>query len=538
MQRKDMIELSKCFVQERIDDDWVWIIENRVGPWVEQKGNSGYWDCVNIYSQYIGILKNGLIRSDFAGLIVTIRPKGLKKGKTKEQLKGSMDQCPLSLKLNMIETYAENSERGKIVKELDALFSAPIPQNKQESNDYTIESRLKEYLEKRVATDQYVKILKGETYCGFTTTMSIEKYATEQFMNNKMPSFVLVIECINGKISDDMISMLAGRYMTDSKIKLVIASSSGFDERIKKLAASRNVRLIRVNPKYEITEKDILTPRMEDGNSVHIYEHRMLSDLVPMTVPLVILDGRYTTTSLTDFLIRNDIPVNNPGTAHAPMLTREFIEDVVSHLIEEDVKKHVASLKRCGVDDKVPYCIIDPYNYATKDKLKILRSDLSKQRHLGHIDMKKKVVRLSDKLEAGEPRDRFSMGHEYGHHKLHSHPKFREFLERDAELEGEAASDIWEKHWLEVQANVFASCMLMPREIVELLYNLYWRKWFKGDIVKPLYVKAPIYGDKDFQNVVGPIARHMGVSLEAMFIRLQEMGLILDILEVDMKRVV
>lgn len=534
----EMTEQIKCFVQERIDEDWVWIIENRVGPWVDQKGNSGYWDCVNIYSQYKGIIKKGLIRKDFAGLIVAIRPKGLKKGKTKEQLKGSMDQCPLSLKLDKMETYAENSECGKIIKELNNLFSAPIPQGKQEPSFDTIESRLEEYLEKRVATDQYARILKGETYCGYTTTMSIEKYATEQFMNNKMPSFVLVIECIDGKISDDIISMLAGRYMTDSKIKLVIASSSGFDERIKKLAASRNVRLIRVNPKYEVSENDILTPRMEDGSSVRSYEHRMLSDLVPMTVPLVILDGIYITTSLTDFLIRNDIPVNNPGTAHAPMLTRKFIEDVVSHLIEKDVKKYVASLKRCGVDDKVPYCIIDPYEYARKDKLKILRSDLSKQRHLGHIDMKKKVVRLSDKLEAGDPRDRFSMGHEYGHHKLHSHPKFREFLERDAELEGEAASDIWEKHWLEVQANVFASYMLMPREIVELLYNLYWRKWFKCDMVKPLYVKAPIYGDRDFQNVVGPIARHMGVSLEAMTIRLQEMGLMLDILEVDMERVV
>lgn len=534
----EMTEQIKCFVQERIDEDWVWIIENRVGPWVDQKGNSGYWDCVNIYSQYKGIIKKGLIRKDFAGLIVAIRPKGLKKGKTKEQLKGSMDQCPLSLKLDKMETYAENSECGKIIKELNNLFSAPIPPGKQEPSFDTVESRLEEYLEKRVATDQYARILKGETYCGYTTTMSIEKYATEQFMNNKMPSFVLVIECIDGKLSDDIISMLAGRYMTDSKIKLVIASSSGFDERIKKLAASRNVRLIRVNPKYEVSENDILTPRMEDGSSVRSYEHRMLSDLVPMTVPLVILDGIYITTSLTDFLIRNDIPVNNPGTAHAPMLTRKFIEDVVSYLIEKDVKKYVASLKRCGVDDKVPYCIIDPYEYARKDKLKILRSDLSKQRHLGHIDMKKKVVRLSDKLEAGDPRDRFSMGHEYGHHKLHSHPKFREFLERDAELEGEAASDIWEKHWLEVQANVFASYMLMPREIVEQLYNLYWRKWFKCDMVKPLYVKAPIYGDRDFQNVVGPIARHMGVSLEAMTIRLQEMGLMLDILEVDMERVV
>ena len=534
----ELLEHKNCFVQERIDEDWVWIIENRVGTWVAQKGNSGYWDCVNIYSQYIGILKNGLIRKDFAGLIVAIRPKGLKEGKTKEQLKGSMDHFPLSIKLDMIGSYAENSDRGKTFKELNDLFNAPIPHDKQEDNIYSVKSRLKEYLEKRVATDQYTRICNGETYCGYTTTLSIEKYASEKFMNYKMPTQIIVIECVEEKVSDDTISMMVGRYGADRKIKLVIASQTGFDERVKKLAISRDVQLIRVNPKYEITENDILTPRMEDGSSVYNYEHKMLSDIVPMTVPLVILDGLYTTTSLTDFLKRNSIPVINPGIAHAPMLTREFIKQVVSQIIEEDVKEFVALLKRCGVNDKVPYCIIDPYKYACRDKLKIFRSDLSKQRHLGHIDMWKKVVRLTNKLKEGNPRDRFSMAHEYGHHKLHSHPKFREFLVRDAELAAVAASDIWEKHWLEVQANVFASFMLMPQEIVELLYNIYWRKWFKCDHVKPLYVKAPIYKDQNFQNVVGPIARHMGVSLDAMRIKLQEMGFMHDIIEVDLEKVI
>lgn len=531
MIRKEMTEHIKCFVQERIDEDWVWIIVNRVGPWVAQKGNSGYWDCVNIYSQYIGILEKGLIRINFAGLIVALRPKGLKEGKTKEQLKASMDQCPLTLKLNKIDTYAEDSECGKIVKELNDLFNAPIPLSKQESSVYTVESRLKEYLDKRVATDQYVKICKGETYCGYTTTLSIEKYASEKFMNNKMPSFILVIECNEGKVSDDYISMMVGRYGTDKKIKLVIASPLGFDERVKKLAIIRDVQLIRVNPKYEITENDILTPRMEYGISLNSYKLKMLSGQVPMTVPLVIQDSFYTTTSLTAFLNRNDIPVNNPGSAHAPMLTHDFIEDVVSNIIKEDVEKYLVQLKHCGLDDKVPYCKIDPYEYAGKDRLIICRSDLSEHQHLAHIDMQKKRVWLSDKYEEGDPSDRFSMAHEYGHHKLHSHPKFREFLERDAKLAAVAASDIWEMHWLEVQANIFASYMLMPREIVELLYNLYWRKWFKCDIVRPLYVEAPFYGDRNFQNVVGPIARHMGVSLKAMGIRLQEMGLMVDIMD-------
>lgn len=535
----DLQEYKKYFSQERIDENWVWIVKNRVGLWVAQKGNSGYWDCVNIYSQYLGILREGLIRKDFAELIVVIKPKGLDKDKTKERLKGSMDQSPISLKLAEIDTYNEESPRGRIVKELEEIFSAPITFDSQaEEIDYTVESRMKEYLEKRVATDQYSRICQGETYCGYTTTLSIEQYASERFMKEKAPSYILIFECVEGNIDDATISNMTGRFGFNNKIKLVIAASTGFNKRIKLLATDRNVCLIRVNPKYEVTSNDILTPRMEVRGSVHGYERKMLSGEVAMNVPLVIQDGRFLTTSLTDFLKRCGIPVNNPSVAHAPYLTREFIESVVSKLVEDDVKKQVKSLKNISLEDKVPYCIIDPYHYANQDGLTIIRTDLSKMCHLGNIDLEKKIVRLSDQLSEKDPCDRFSMAHEYGHHKLHSHPRFREFLKRDAELEGQAASDIWERRWLESQANHFASCLLMPKEIVELLYALYWRKWFKSDVVKPLYVKAPIYGDKDFQNVVGPIARHMGVSLEAMFIRLQEMGLILDILEVDMKRVV
>ena len=146
---------TDCFVQKRIDDDWVWIIQNRVGLWVAQKGNSGLWDCVNTYSQYLGIIKERLTRKEFAELIVNLHPQGLKEGKTKEQLKGSMDQCPISLKLNQITTYPEHDERGKIVRELDELFSTPIPESKQKPSPHTVESRLEEYLEKRVVSNQY-----------------------------------------------------------------------------------------------------------------------------------------------------------------------------------------------------------------------------------------------------------------------------------------------------------------------------------------------------------------------------------------------
>ena len=534
----DKREIEKCFVSGQIDEDWVWKMKNLAGPWVSQNGNSGLWVCVNVYSQYLGILKTDLSRIDFAKLIVWLQPKGLKEGKTYKQLKGSMDQYQHSIDLKQIESYSPSNKRGKIVSELKELFDMPVPRDKQEKTADTVESRMIEFIKERIATDKYASICYGETYCGYPTVMSIETYASEKFKDQKKPSSIKIIECTDEKVSDDTISLLVGRYGGDKKIQLVIAASSGFDKHVQKTAEDRGVCLVRVNPNYEVTDDNILTPRLDGNSSVSKYEHQMLSDMVPMTVPLVIQDGRYITTSLTDFLKRNNIPVRDPGVVRAPYLTSEFIEKVVSQLIEEDVQHYAEMLKKCSLTDKVPYCCIDPYHYARRYGLQIVRTDLSQQKHLGHIDMKNKVVRLTDNLKDGDPRDRFSMAHEDGHYVLHTHPMFREFLERDAELEGQAASDMWEKHWLEVQANYFASCMLMPRRLVELLYNLYWRKWFKCDIVKPMYIKEPMYWDKDFQNVVDPIARHLGVSSAAIKIKLLEMGKLIDPNKLDNKKII
>jgi Zn-dependent peptidase ImmA (M78 family) len=247
-----------------------------------------------------------------------------------------------------------------------------------------------------------------------------------------------------------------------------------------------------------------------------------------MTVPLVIDDVTRMTTSLTDFLRWNGIDVYNNECVHAPMLTHEFIENEATKLIKDKIDYYVSLLEKITPSEKVPSCEIDPYKIAEKRGLKVIRTNLSKDRHLGNFDYRKRLVRLSDSQADGEPRDRFSMGHEIGHDVLHSNQRFHEFMERDAQLSGEAATDIWERHWLDIQANYFASCLLMPRKVVALLYSIYWKKWFKKEQVRPLHISDDYYNDKTFQNVVAPMSRKMNVSMEAMKNTLIDMELIVD----------
>lgn len=43
-----------------------------------------------------------------------------------------------------------------------------------------------------------------------------------------------------------------------------------------------------------------------------------------------------------------------------------------------------------------------------------------------------------------------------------------------------------------------------------------------------MIVQEDFYHDPIFQHVIGPVARKMNVSLQAAFIRLKKMGIILD----------
>ena len=85
-----------------------------------------------------------------------------------------------------------------------------------------------------------------------------------------------------------------------------------------------------------------------------------------------------------------------------------------------------------------------------------------------------------------------------------------------------------EERLIEIQADFFASYLLMPTKVIGLLYDIYWKKEFKRQVVKPLLVKGYYFQQPSFQRVVGPISRKMGVSLEAAAIRLKKMGYLVE----------
>jgi Zn-dependent peptidase ImmA (M78 family) len=149
-------------------------------------------------------------------------------------------------------------------------------------------------------------------------------------------------------------------------------------------------------------------------------------------------------------------------------------------------------------------------------------------------------------------RFRFTLAHELGHWRLHRHLYLRRANERSLFPDDRP---IGPNHVLrsrqydpkEVQANRFASCLLMPREMLK-------REWFawRGSM-DPVYLDdlrsvqqqkhtaeiarkgAQTMGDEAieelFERVARPLAAKFEVSLEAMRIRLEGMKLLVRVRE-------
>ncbi len=130
-------------------------------------------------------------------------------------------------------------------------------------------------------------------------------------------------------------------------------------------------------------------------------------------------------------------------------------------------------------------------------------------------------------------RYRFTLAHEAGHWRLHRHLFQRKAnqltLLPDGTERPEYICRSSDTEPIEYQANRFASCLLMPREMVKRA----WHEWH-GDM-EPIYLDTlrtlqNSDGESDeilLEHAIRPLAKKFEVSAEAMRIRLEMMKFLL-----------
>lgn len=509
----DNTKIKECFSQPMELDGWKWAIKNHIGHWVKAKGKS-YWEVVRHVSISRGVLKD-ISREKFGELLLTLCSSIFDPSDTSKSLKYDMDKFRYNKDYINYNRLPDSHLLRTLEEEVHALFDTERDDETTMTPAPTIESRLGEYLYKLQEKYVNTRVIERPTYCNFTATFSMEQYMSRAFFNQQKPSQIMVFECVNDKVDAIKVTQLAGQYMDERKIKLFIVSTHGFDNRTYSTAENRDVGLIKIDPKQPMDESCFVLWRSEDTiEQLHSLD-LMLVDRMPMSVPMIIVDGDYLYTSFTHMLQHYGFQTVESEPAHIHAYDKEEIEEIAYNMVKDKADHFAALLKSFDYRHKdVPYFEINPYQIARKRGIKVKWEETL---NMADINIKKHEVRLSKGVKRYSPREQFSMGHEIGHDVLHSKDEYKNpsTLSRDDYCQ------------MEREANYFSSCLLMPREVTRLMYEIYWKKEYHEDDVKPLpIIKNLRYKSPLFQRIIGPASRHLNVSMDALMYRLRDMGLV------------
>ncbi len=171
---------------------------------------------------------------------------------------------------------------------------------------------------------------------------------------------------------------------------------------------------------------------------------------------------------------------------------------MVRYRSREEIEKEAALiLKRHGINT-LP---VDPVLLANREGIKVSNAVFTDDNISGLVAKRGNVTQFL--INQNEPpyRKRFTIAHELGHHFLHLLSD-GEHIITNVDLFREPIApekDIDDDRKMDVQANYFASAILMPEE----------------------FVKAEFEEDKEVKS----LARKFNVSIEAMAYRLNNLGL-------------
>ena len=532
-------DLLEMFSQANVVEEWGNRMTNYIVPWVATKGKS-YWDVVRFHGHWHGELKE-LSRADFAKLIINVCKDVLDNTDTEKSLKENMQKFPHKESLrkrtkeekrqqcpNVVwrfELLPDSHVCRALIKELDDLYKLPL-KKKESSDTPTIKERLEEYLNTIVDEQRFAKVFVNPNYCGYTATLSVEQYVKQEFMNNRNASHIIVYECTDECVDEKKVLEYAGKYCNNPLIKLYVCSMYGFNIHTQSIASSRNVGLMRIDPRYEVTDDCYVVARSVELYTKSQLDHETLRGERKMTTPFVIFDNYCITNSIAETLSGNGIAIKTDLCLTIPRLTNEYIECRALEMVKAKVDDFVCKINNYYSTKELPSFDANPEQLLFDAGYDMEEADLSSTGHIALIDLKNRNVIIDKSQINNNRRRRYSLAHELGHAILHSNLNISVFEESGQTFSMTAVASESKFRWLEHHANYFASCLLMPQDVVGYLYSFYCQKCFGRNIIRPITFGSQRCQQRDFYKIVNPMAQMMEVSIDALKWRLVKLGLL------------
>lgn len=503
-------------------------IEGPVKEWVN-KYNKQRWDVVRYVCEQRGLLgkrkrtgKVKLTRKDFANVLVAFCHAALVEKETASALEASMEKYPYNFK-----TMTDKSAAWKDIHEVESLLDQKVPAIQLQEAVPTLVERVVDYLKSAIdkLPDGYPKsvLLQRPSYTDIHPAVSVEFYQSERLYEASTPSHIDAYEFVEGKLTLSRLYELVGQYDGQQGVKLYTVSSFGLDANVRSVALKKHIGYIRLNPIIPMTSDSYELPRrVECYQSWQQLDDRLMWRS-QMDIPLLIMDGVHLGTSFVDLWNERGLTPKRTQRLRVPFLSHEDVETRADSLTQSQVHQKIYMYKDSDADIS-----IDPFTLAEELGLSYEICPLEDTYLLGRIDVAKGHVTLNAYGTAMQERFRFTMAHELGHFLLHTQWLTSHSLLSIEDTE-ETISDVIElsqdeTQRAELQANSFAAHLLMPKELVGVLYYYYYHMYITprtGHRPEPLYY-SPTQPETyaSYNYLIGNIAKRLKVSHEAVKYRL------------------
>ena len=163
----------------------------------------------------------------------------------------------------------------------------------------------------------------------------------------------------------------------------------------------------------------------------------------------------------------------------------------------------------------------------------ILGFNNNNYRILGACNPQKRIILIDSSLQSDIHKFNFTLAHELGHLALHRNIKikYEEIDELDTTetvIENNSKNNIkTDADWMEWQANTYASCLLMPTEIIKTLLIKTQANLGISRTGTILLDNQPC-NNQDYYNILITLSEILCVSKSAIEYRLQKLKLIDD----------
>ena len=325
-------------------------------------------------------------------------------------------------------------------------------------------------------------------------------------------SQLVLIECKDYKtaISTLRYNDLAKKLKYLHAHKGYIFTTSSFQKGVIQQGLLDHIGLVRFIPGTKPifdAERSGLTPR-----DLYFQE---LNSPTEDTTSFISLESREAYTDFASFFFRQLLGIEE--------------DSIVPFLSDEKISKFAATVRSLiGSTDVIALSDLDLIKMVSSvAKYSITTMNLNKNT-LGICAFKDKQIIINSDLEIGSPRWRFTIAHELGHALIHKQLFRKGFCSILADSDENYLTTSSKKR-MEIQANIFASYLLMPTSQFSTVFlNCRKQLGIPQRHYPKIYVDNQPVNLNDYYGIIESVSKAFKVSHQVVEIRMSHLGLIID----------